>query len=268
MVTWSGHVLPVALTVTTWFFATGLVAWIDNRDRTTFPRSLAIAGAAGVAGLIAVLATMQSVTQFAIYAAFTGALAVWSWLEIAFLTGAAAGPRREPCDPAAQGWRRFADAAATLAHHEIALAVTALLLISLSWTAPNQLGAMTFTLLYVLRLSTKLNLFHGVPNAATDILPPHLTYLTSYYGPNRASPLLLATIAGSLALTAWLGVEALAAPGSSAQATGGSLLFALAALGTLEHLFLALPFRDGALWGWALPKPGSKPGITHSIGRG
>ena len=28
---------------------------------------------------------------------------------------------------------------------------------------------------------------------------------------------------------------------------------ALAALGAIEHLFLALPFRDGALWGWALP---------------
>jgi hypothetical protein len=47
-------------------------------------------------------------------------------------------------------------------------------------------------LLYALRLSTKLNLFHGVPNSAADILPPN-TSLTSqtYYGPNRASALLL-----------------------------------------------------------------------------
>ena len=39
----------------------------------------------------------------------------------------------------------------------------------------------------------------------------------------------------------------------SAEAVRASLLFAMAALGVLEHVFLALPFRDGALWGWALP---------------
>lgn len=272
MVSWSGHILPVVVTVAIWFFATGLVAWIDNRDRATFPRSLALAGVAGVAGLVAILATIRSVSQASVYVAFAGALAVWSWLEIAFLTGAVAGPRREVCAPDARGWRRFSDAAATLVYHEIALAVTALLLISLTWNAPNQLGAMTFVLLYGLRLSTKLNLFHGVPNAATDILPPHLAYLTSYYGPNRPTALLLVTTAAALALAAWLGATALAAPAGSAEAAGGSLLFALAALGAIEHLFLALPFRDGALWGWALPrsgpKPGPRPGIKHSTGRG
>lgn len=264
MVSWSGHVLPVAMTVAIWFLATGLVAWIDNRDRATFPRSLALAGAAGIAGLIAVLATMHSLSQASTYVAFGGALAIWSWLEIAFLTGAVAGPRREVCAPGIHGWRRFSDAVATLVYHEIALAVTALLLVSLSWNAANQFGAMTFMLLYGLRLSTKLNLFYGVPNAATDILPPQLAYLTSYYGPNQPSAPLFVTTIGSLALAGWLGSIALAAPPGSADAAGSSLLFALAALGAVEHLFLALPFRDGALWGWALPRPG----IKHSTGRG
>jgi hypothetical protein len=40
----------------------------------------------------------------------------------------------------------------------------------------------------------------------------------------------------------------------SAAMVGASLLFTLSLLGVLEHLFLALPFRDGMLWGWALPK--------------
>jgi hypothetical protein len=35
---------------------------------------------------------------------------------------------------------------------------------------------------------------------------------------------------------------------------GASLLTTLALLGVLEHLFLALPFRDGMLWGWAYPQ--------------
>lgn len=255
MVSWSGHVLPVAVTVAVWFLATGLVAWLDNRDRATFPRSLGWAGAAGVAGLVAAAATMNSLSQSAAYVAFLSALAVWGWLEIAFLTGAVAGPRRSPLSPHTRGWQRFSHAVETLIHHEIALAMTMLLLISLTWNAPNQLAAMTFALLYAMRLSTKLNIFHGVPNAATDILPPHLAYLTSYYGPNRLGAPLLVSIAASVVLTAWLVAQALAAPAGSAEAVGASLLTALAALGALEHLFLLLPVRDGALWGWALPRP-------------
>ncbi|MBO6527095.1 putative photosynthetic complex assembly protein PuhE [Erythrobacter sp.] len=253
MVSWSGHVLPVIVTVAIWFFATGLIAWLDNRDRATFPRSLALGGLAGVAGLVAILAAAQSVSVGAVYLSFVGALLVWSWHELAFLTGAVAGPRRTPCPPDASGLGRFAHASAAVLHHEIALALTALLLIALTWSAPNQIGAIVFVLLFALRLSAKLNMFVGVPNASTDILPPHLGYLTSYFGPNRFTLLLAATLAASVALAAWLGWQAMAAEAGSAQMVGASLLFALAALGVIEHLFFALPLRDGALWGWALP---------------
>ena len=256
MVSWSGHILPVLLTVAIWFFATGLIAWLDNRDRDTFPRSLVAAGLAGVGGLCIIFAVMQSVTATAIYASFIGAILVWSWHEVGFLTGAVAGPRRLPCGDGVIGWERFSQAAATLVHHEIALALTALLLMSLSWNAPNQVAAMTFALLYGLRLSTKLNIFYGVPNTATDILPPHLSYLKSYYGPNRMGLPLIASTIAAVALAAWLGSAAYNAAPGSADAIAASLLFALAVLGALEHLFLALQFRDGMLWGWALPRTG------------
>ncbi len=264
MVSWSGHILPVLATIAVWFIATGLVAWLDNRERSTFPRSLALGGAAGVAGLAIIFISMGSVSVWAAYAAFGGAILVWSWLEIGFLTGAVAGPRREPCDPGASDWERFRQASATLVHHEIALALTTVMLISLTWNAANQLAAMTFTLLYAMRLSAKLNIFHGVPNSATDILPPHLAYLKSYYGPVRFSWPLVVSILAAAVLSAWLATVAIASPAGSAEAVGASLLFAFAALGTLEHLFLALPFRDGMLWGWALPRtrralPGRSP---------
>ena len=51
------------------------------------------------------------------------------------------------------------------------------------------------------------------------------------------------TVVGVVDAVVVAGVEALSA----------SLLFALGALGAVEHIFFALPFRDGALWGWALP---------------
>ncbi|MEQ7874394.1 putative photosynthetic complex assembly protein PuhE [Sphingomonas sp. ASV193] len=253
MVSWSGHVLPVLVTIAIWFVATGLVAWIDHRDRETFPRSLALAGAAGIAGLVVIFVSMRVASIPAVYAAFGGALMVWSWLEVAFLTGAVAGSRREPLDPLARGWRRFSQAVAAMIHHELALALTALMLISLSWTAPNQVAAMTFALLWAMRLSTKLNIYRGVPNMSAEMLPPQLAYLKSYFGPRRMSGWLAGSILAAIAIAAWLAEAAMSAAPGSAGAVGASLLFALAALGALEHLFLALPVRDGALWGWALP---------------
>lgn len=266
MVSWSGHILPVIVTIAIWFFATGLIAWLDNRDRATFPRSLMLGGVAGVGGLLLILQSAQTVSVSAVYLSFIGALLVWSWHELAFLTGAVSGPRRSECPKGASGFQRFAHASAAVIHHEIALAVTALLLTAITWTAPNQIGAMIFVLLFVLRLSAKFNMFVGVPNMATDILPPHLGYLKSYFGPNRFSWLLVATLGASGVLAAWLGSLAWSAQAGSAEMVGASLLFALAALGVLEHLFFALPFRDGALWGWALP--GRKPGITEVLEEG
>ena len=253
MVSWSGHVVPVIATIVIWFLATGLIAWLDNRERATFPRSMAFAGLAGAAGLAAIYFAAQSVSAGAVYISFAGALLVWSWHELAFLTGVVTGPRRTSCPPGSSGLARFAHASAAVLHHEIALALTALLLIALSWNAPNQIGAIVFLLMFVLRLSAKLNMFAGVPNASTEILPPHLDYLKSYFGPNRFTPLLPITIAAIALLAAWLGSLAVAAEPGSAAMIGASLLFALTALGAIEHLFFALPFRDGALWGWALP---------------
>lgn len=261
MVSWSGHIVPFIVTVAIWFIATGLIAWADNRGSATFRHSIAIGGVAGVAGLVAILLSSQSVGFAAVYLSFVGALAVWGWHEIGFLTGAAAGPRKVACQPGASGFDRFMQASATVIHHEIALALTALMLISLSWNAPNQIGATVFVLMFGLRLCSKINLFVGVPNSTTEMLPVHLEYLKSYFGPNRMTLLLAVTVVAIVALAGWFASLAIAAPHGSPEMVGASLLTALCLLGVLEHLFLALPFRDGMLWGWAMP-------TTRKIGNG
>ncbi|MFM7402812.1 MAG: putative photosynthetic complex assembly protein PuhE [Erythrobacter sp.] len=246
--------MPFIVTVAIWFVATGLIAWADNRERATFSTSLMIGSIAGIAGLLVILVASLSVAVWAVYLAFLGALMVWGWHELSFLTGASAGPRRGPIDPALTGIDRFRQAAATVMHHEVALAITALLLISLSWNAPNQIGATVFVLMFAMRLTSKINLFVGVPNTTSEMLPAHLAYLKSYFGPNRMTVLLLVSIAAMMAASTWFASLALAAPVGSAEMVGASLLTTLSLLGVLEHLFLALPFRDGMLWGWALPK--------------
>lgn len=255
MVSWSGHVVPFIVTVAIWFVATGLIAWADNRERATFSTSMMIGSVAGILGLVVILAASLSAEVWAVYLGFVGALMVWGWHELSFLTGATAGPRRAPADPGLTGVARFRQAASTLMHHEVALAVTALLLISLSWDVPNQIGATVFVLMFAMRLISKINLFVGVPNTTSEMLPEHLAYLKSYFGPNRMTLLLAASVVAIAGATAWFAALALAAPTGSAEMVGASLLTTLALLGVLEHLFLALPFRDGMLWGWAFKKP-------------
>lgn len=246
--------MPFIVTVAIWFVATGLIAWADNRERATFSRSLMVGSVAGIAGLLVILVSSLSTDSWAVYLSFIGALMVWGWHELSFLTGASAGPRRGLADAGLTGLARFRQAAATVMHHEVALAVTALLLISLSWNAPNQIGATVFVLMFAMRLISKINLFVGVPNSTSEMLPEQLAYLKTYFGPSRPTFLLAGSIAAIAAVTAWFAALALAAPVGSAEMVGASLLTTLALLGVLEHLFLALPFRDGMLWGWALPK--------------
>jgi putative photosynthetic complex assembly protein 2 len=245
--------VPFIVTVAIWFVATGLIAWADNRERATFSTSLAVGSMAGIAGLVLILLASLTAEVWAVYLAFVGALMVWGWHELSFLTGAAAGPRRRPCDPGLTGLARFRQGAATVMHHEVALAVTALLLISLSWNVPNQIGATVFVLMFAMRLISKINLFVGVPNTTSEMLPEQLAYLKTYFGRNRMTVLLVASIAAIACATAWFASLALAAPTGSAEMVGASLLTTLTLLGVLEHLFLALPFRDGMLWGWAMP---------------
>jgi putative photosynthetic complex assembly protein 2 len=254
VVSWSGHIVPFIVTVAIWFIATGLIAWADNRERATFSTSLMVGSIAGITGLLVILVASLSTSVWAVYLAFIGALMVWGWHELSFLTGASAGPRRGPSDPSLTGIARFRQAAATVMHHEVALAVTALLLISLSWNVPNQIGATVFVLMFLMRLISKINLFVGVPNSTSEMLPDQLAYLKTYFGRNRMTALLIASIGVIAAVTVWFAGLALAAPVGSSAMVGASLLTTLALLGALEHLFLALPFRDGMLWGWAMPK--------------
>lgn len=246
--------MPFIVTVAIWFVATGLIAWADNRERATFSTSMMIGSVAGIAGLVVILVASLSAEVWAVYIGFIGALMVWGWHELSFLTGASAGPRQGPSDPSLTGIARFRQAAATVMHHEVALALTALLLISLSWNVPNQIGATVFVLMFAMRLISKINLFIGVPNSTSEMLPEHLAYLKSYFGRNRMTVLLAVSIVALVGSTVWFASVALAAPAGSAAMVGASLLTTLSLLGVLEHLFLALPFRDGMLWGWALTK--------------
>ncbi len=249
------HVLPVLFVVAAWFVATGVVITLDRLPRRTFGWSLGGAGVVAVASLWLARSVATDATPRGAYLGFAAALGVWGWHEMSFLMGVVTGPRREALPRGVTGWARFRMAAATLIWHEIALAATAVGMLALTWGQPNQIAAFAFAILFVMRVSAKLNIFLGVPNLTVDFLPAHLGYLKSYFRIavfNRLFPVSV----GVASVAALLLAEA-AAVASPATAAGLTMLAMLAGLGCLEHWFLVLPFRDAALWRWAMAGNGS-----------
>ncbi len=235
-----------------WWASTGALLWLTRRPRS-YGLSLLCASALAV-GAVAVLAlTRGRATPAAAFAAFTAAVVLWGWHELSFLTGRVTGPSRAACPPGARGWARFRAAAATLMHHELALALTAAAAAALTLGGANPVGGWTFLLLFAARLSAKLNLFLGAPAFSVELFPPHLRHLATYLRQGRVSALYPVSLAGLALAAAAGGAAALDSAASAFTATGGVLVGALAALAALEHAFMALPRADAALWRWALP---------------
>ena len=254
MVSSAALILPFAVVVILWFVSTGLVAMLNHRLRQSFGRALIIAGVCAFGGLALLVLTSHSTEIWTVYASFLGGLLIWAWHEISFLTGAVAGSHRDPCPEGARGWQRFSMATMALIHHEIAIAMTAALLLSLAAMTANPTGAYAFALLAIFRLSSKLNIYRGVPNMSDELLPAHLDYLKSYFGPRQLRPTLLLSIVAILAIALYFRFAAVQA-GTAHETVSAGLLCCLSLLAALEHFFFAIPFRDSRLWQWALGEP-------------
>ncbi len=256
---------PVLFTIAVWWLGTGIVLVLDRRAPCTFRWSMA--GATFLA-LMAFVATAVLANETGIEAAYAGFLAgivLWGWQELAFLTGFAAGPRITGSPVGIGTVARFTLAVRAILYHELALLAVGVIILALSWDAPNQVCAWTFGSLWVMRLSAKLNIFFGVRNPGAPLLPPHLVYLSSYFGPASINGLFpISVTAATVAVYAVSGMALAAVPGSFDQA---ALVFlaALLALGLLEHWFLVLPLPSEALWIWSGTRPTGR-GVGPEVG--
>jgi putative photosynthetic complex assembly protein 2 len=177
--------------------------------------------------------------------------------ELSFLTGWITGPRKTACSAPGHEATRFGQAVQVILWHELALLAMLAGVTALTWQGPNRVAAWTFGLLWVMRLSAKLNLFLGVRNLGEEFLPPHLKYLRSYFRQRRMNWLLPLSVltGGAVAL-----MMVLHAIDSSGAARAGTLLVAsLLVLAVAEHLLLVLPLPPTALWRWALRNGGQAP---------
>ena len=248
---------PALIALFVWWFSTGVilmaVKYADRRGGNAHLWSVLLALPLLVLGLWGFAVTCRDTSVAGVYLAFLSALAIWGWIEMAFLCGLITGPNRRACPPGIREWERFLRAWGTIAWHEMLLVGMLITLGVLAWQAPNIFGLWTFAVLFAARISAKLNLFFGVPRINVEFLPKPLAHLPSHFrisAMNSFYPLSLTII--SLAIGCWL--ERLYASATPAHTAGFALLTALTALALLEHWFMVLPLPDAKLWRWMLPK--------------
>lgn len=244
-----------------WWFATGILLWrvhaADRGGPDSHLWSVILSLPLFAAGVLGVNTTLADGSPQGVWFAFLSAMALWGWVELAFLSGIITGPNTRVCPPGLTARARFRAAFGTVAWHETVLLVVLLTLATATWGATNSFAFWTFALLFGARVSAKLNLYFGVPFINTSFLPTPLAHLASYFRPGPVSAFFPISVT-VLALTVGCFVERLWAAhkvGAEGSIIGFTLLAMLAALALLEHWFMVWRVQDEKLWRWMIPAP-------------
>ena len=235
-----------------WWFTTGLVLYMVRLPQRTFRWSMLGATVVLVASFFGLHSGRGGSTVTDAYLGFTCAILIWGWAEVGFLTGYITGPRKVPCPAGSSTGQRARHAFQAVAHHEIALLGLGALVLLATWGADGQAGLWTFVLLWVMRLSAKLNLFLGVPILNAEFLPAHLRYLESFFAKRPLNLLFPVAVTASTIGVLMLVRQALDHKAGAHDGAVAGLLAALLALAVLEHWFMVLPAPLAELWAWGL----------------
>ena len=251
--------LPMLFCVMVWWASTWVILYLDTLSTRTFRASLLVSGLLALGALVMAAVLSPVATPAAAYGSFVCGILVWGWLEMSYLMGYVTGPWRKPCPPGVSGWRRFRLAVQTSLYHELAVVSAAAVLFILTWNAPNQTAAWTFTVLWLMRWSSKLNIFLGVSNLNEDLFPEKVAYLKSFVTRRPMNWLFPFSVALALLTIIKLVMLATGDSANGFSAVCWGLIASITLLGLLEHLFLVLPVADDALWRSALNQRSEAP---------
>lgn len=246
----------------TWWFSTGIILLVVNRaerGRSGAPARAALFSLPVLAlGAAGVFLSRDDGSAAGAYHAFLAAIAIWGWIELAFLTGVLTGPVLRPCPEDVPEWERFVRAWGVIAYSEISL-VAALVALWLHLDgAANPVAFWTFATLFGARLTAKLNLWLGVPHVHAEMLPRRLSHVASHFRIRRPTPFFAVSVTLlTLAAGGWIWTAATAE--APVAAVGAALVAALTALALVEHWLMVVPIPDGVLWRWTEARGARKP---------
>lgn len=242
---------PILYALFVWWFSTGIVLLLVLRRRRTIVVSL---GGAAVLFPVSLYCLARSSTDDSVtgaYVAFTAAILLWGTQELAFLTGFLTGPRPRACPPGVFGLRRAAYAIGAILYHELALIASGAAVAAVTYGGVNQIGLYTFLILWVMRVSAKLNLFLGMPVLNDEVMPDHLVFIRSYFTRGAVNGLFPIAMGLAILTTIVLVARAFGEQAGPTIQAGSLLLAALLALAILEHGFMMVRLPVDALWRWS-----------------
>ena len=245
------HLFPILFALFVWWFSTGVIIYLDGLPRRTFKWSFLGGTVLMLVSLWGLYATRNDASIWGAYLAFTWGTLAWGWQEMSFYMGYVTGPRRTPCPEGCSGLKHFGHAVQTSLYHELAVIVSAVAVLALTWGGANQIGAWTFLIMWWMHQSAKLNVFFGVRNLSEEFLPENLQFLRSFLTKKPMNAFFPVSVTISTIIATILFARAFAADASAFTAIGFTFLAFLMALAILEHWLLVLPFPN-KIWNWGL----------------
>jgi putative photosynthetic complex assembly protein 2 len=258
----SGMFLAVGFVLCLWWLSTGVVLYIDGLPVRTYRWTMPVAGALMLTALYGAAATAGRADMLAAYCGFSCGLVIWGALEVSYFSGFLTGPVRSACPSDCRGWARFGRAILTSLYHELLVVGVGLGLLYATAGFVNRTVAWTFLVLWLMRWSTKLNIFLGVRNLNADWLPEHLQYLVTYMRHRPINPLFPVSVSVALVVAGYLLAAAVLAE-SRFEYVARLLVLTLLLLGVLEHWLLLLPYDSGKLWSWGMRKQSGPAAIAE-----
>jgi putative photosynthetic complex assembly protein 2 len=256
-------VLPVLFVLFVWWFSTGAVIYLNNLPRSTYKWSFLGATFVLVASIYGLTVTSQSDSILSAYLSFSFGLLAWAWTQFTFYTGLITGPRTTACPPSCKGSRHFWHAVETSMYHEITAALLGVVICFSTMSGKNHIGSWTYTIIWLMHSSAKINAVLGVRNLNDHFFPEHLRYLSSFLKRRPMNLLFPVSITVSTVAIAVLVHKAMTLQNDPFELLAFTFYIVILALGILEHWFLVLPIPAETLWNWAVKARKALTGTEH-----
>ncbi len=246
------YVLPVLFVLFIWWFSTGAVIYLNNLPKYTYKWSFVGATFVLVASIYGLTVTSQSNTLLSAYLSFTFGLLAWAWTQFTFYTGMITGPRTTACPSSCKGSRHFWHAVETSMYHEITAALLGVVICFSTMYGKNHVGSWTYTIIWLMHSSAKINAVLGVRNLNDHFFPEQLRYLSSFLKKRPMNLLFPVSITVSTVAIAVLVHKAIEIKNDPFELLAFTFYIVILALGLVEHWFLVLPIPAEALWNWSV----------------
>lgn len=241
----------VFVVVLFWWMATGVIFALE-RGAATRTIGLVMASLLAVWGAWLLHAERRLETPSAVRRGFLGAAFLWTWVQVLFYGGWLVGPASlaVPIPAEAPSFSLAVRAVMAMIWYQLVMLLVLAVSLVLVARQPNKIGWWALVTFWVSHQLASINIFLGVENPGRGFFPEGVTFLESYFGPQRNSWFLLISVAMMLIFTLRVGIHALR-DRTPMRRQAMMLLTVLGALGVLELTVLGTPVNL-ALWEWFL----------------